>query len=79
MTNEELQEAIRDANKDIEGLSLSPPSGLFPPHEVRRREAVLLRQITLYKIEDAKEENNEILERFNTEIYELMTAFVKVE
>ena len=79
MTNEELQDAIRDANKDIEALSLSPPGRPFPLHEVRRREAILLRQITLYKIEDAKEENNEILERFNTEIYELMTAFVKAE
>ena len=78
MTNDELQKAIRDANKDIEGLSLSPPSRPFPSHEVRRREAILLRQITLYKIEDAKEENNEILERFNTEIYDLITAFVKV-
>jgi len=47
MTNEELQEAIKDANKDIEALSLSPPSRPFPSHEVRRREAILLRQITL--------------------------------
>ena len=79
MTDKELQKAIRDANKDIEGLSLSPPSGPFPPHEVKRREAILLRQITLYKIEDARKENNEILERFNTEIYELMTAFAKAD
>ncbi len=77
MTDEELQKAIRDANKDVNSLSSSPPSGHFPPHEVRRREAILLRQITLYKIEDARQENNESLERFNTEIYELMTAFVK--
>jgi hypothetical protein len=79
MTNGELQEAIKDANNDIDSLSLPPPKGPFPQYEVKRREMILLRQITLYNIEDAKEENNEILERFNTEIYELMMAFAKAE
>ena len=54
MTNKELQNAIRNANKDIDSLSLPPPSGPLPQHEVTRREMILLRQLTLYKIEDAK-------------------------
>jgi len=77
MTDKELQEAIRDANKDIDGLSSSPPSGPFPQHEVKRREMILLRQLTLYKLEDARKHNQKSLEHFNTEIYSLMTSFVK--
>ena len=77
MTDKELQKAIRDANKDVKSLSSSPPSGPFPQHKVRRREMILLRQITLYKIEDAKKCKRKDLERFNTEIYDLITTFVK--
>lgn len=77
MTNKELQKAINDAIDDVKNLSSSPPSGPFPQHEVTRREMILLRQLTLYKIEDAKKCKRKDLERFNTEIYNLMTAFVK--
>ena len=77
MTDEELREAIRDANNDVDSLSSSPPKGPLPQEEVSRREMVLLRQMTLYKIEDAKEHNRKDLERFNTEIYDLITALVK--
>ena len=77
MTNKELQKAIKDATDDVKNLSSSPLSGPFPQHEVRHREMILLRQLTLYKIEDAKKCKRRDLERFNTEIYNLMTAFVK--
>jgi len=77
MTDEELQEAIKGANNDINSLSLPPPSGPLPQHEVRRREMILLRQLTLYKIEDARKQNKKDLELFNTAIYGLMTSFVK--
>jgi hypothetical protein len=77
MTDKELQEAIDDANKDVRSLSSSPPSGPFPQHEVTRREVILLRQLTLYKIEDAKKCRRKDLERFNTEIYNLVTPLVK--
>ena len=77
MTNKELQNAIRDATDDVKNLSSSPLDGPLPQHEVTRREMILLRQLTLYKIEDAKKCNEEDLERFNAEIYNLMTAFVK--
>jgi len=77
MTDEKLQEAIKDAESDVKGLSSPPPSGPFPQHEVRRREMILLRQLTLYKIENAKKENNKKLELFNTAIYDLMTSLVK--
>ena len=77
MTNKELREAIKDATDDVKDLSSSPPSGPFPQHEVTRREMILLRQLTLFKIEDAKKCKRKDLERFNTEIYNLMTAFVK--
>jgi hypothetical protein len=77
MTNKELQKAIKGATDDVKSLSSSPPSGPFPQHEVRRREMILLKQLTLYKIEDAKKCKRKDLERFNTEIYNLMTAFVK--
>jgi hypothetical protein len=77
MTNKELQEAIKDATDDVKSLSSSPSSGPFPQHEVTRREMILLRQLTLYKIGDAKKYRRKDLERFNTEIYNLMTALVK--
>jgi len=77
MTDEELQEAIKEANDDRRNLSSPRPSGPLPEPEVRRREAILLRQLTLYKIEGAKEENNKDLELFNIAIYDLLTSFVK--
>ncbi|MGA8848866.1 MAG: hypothetical protein WB564_03475 [Dehalococcoidia bacterium] len=77
MTNKELREAIKDATDDVRNLSSSPFSGPFPRHEVTRREMILLRQLTLYKIEDAKKCKRKDWERSNTEIYNLMTAFVK--
>jgi hypothetical protein len=77
MTDEELREAIRDANKDLDSLHSPPPTGPLPEHEVRRREMILLRQLTLYKIEDARKQNKKDLERLNTAIYGLMTSFVK--
>jgi cytochrome b involved in lipid metabolism len=77
MTNKELQKAIKDATDEIRNLSSSPASGPFPQHEVTRREMILLRQLTLLKIEDAKKCKRKDLECFNTEIYDLMTAFVK--
>jgi hypothetical protein len=77
MTNKELQKAIKHATDDVKSLSSSPRSGPFPQHEVTRREMILLRQLTLFKIEDAKKCKRKDLERFNTEIYNLMTAFLK--
>ena len=77
MTNKELQKAIKDATDDVKNLSSPPLDGPLPQHEVTRREMILLRQLTLFKIEDAKKCNRKDLERFNTEIYNLMTAFVK--
>jgi len=41
------------------------------------REMILLRQLTLYKIADAKKQNKKDLELFNTAIYGLMASFVK--
>jgi len=77
MTDEELQEAINDANNDVNCLSLFPPAGPLPDSEIRRREMILLRQLTLYKIEDARKQNKKDVELFNTAIYGLMTSFVK--
>ena len=77
MTNKELREAIKDTTDDVKNLSSSPRNGPFPQHEVTRREMILLRQLTLYKIEDAKKCKRKDLERFNSEIYNLITAFVK--
>ncbi|MCD6453046.1 MAG: hypothetical protein J7K77_02015 [Dehalococcoidales bacterium] len=75
MTDEELQKAIEDAENNVKGLSSPPPSGPLPEQEVRRREMVLLRQLTLYKIVDAKRQNKKGLELLNTAIYGLMVAF----
>jgi len=77
MTNKELQEAIKDAENDVHGLSSPPPSGPLPQREVWRREMILLRQLTAYKIEEAKKQGKKDLELFNTAIYDLMTSFVK--
>ncbi len=75
MTDEELEEAIEDANNDLSNLSR--PTEPFPQHEVRRREMILLRQLTIYKIKDARKQGKKDLELFNTAIYGLMTSFVK--
>jgi hypothetical protein len=77
MTNKELRGTIKDATDDVKNLSSSPSSGPFPQHEVTRREMILLRQLTLFKIEDAKKSKRKDLECFNTETYNLITAFVK--
>ena len=77
MTDEELQEAIEEATNDVKGLSSPPPSGPLPEQEVRRREMILLRQLTAYKIVRAKKESRKDLEHLNTLIYDLMTSFVK--
>ena len=75
MTDEELQEEIRVAREIRDNLPR--PSAPLPQHEVRRREMLLLRELTLYKIEDAKKQNKKDLELFNTAIYGLITSFVK--
>ena len=54
MTNKELQKAIKDATDDVRCLSSCRSGGPLPQHEVTRREMILLRQVTLFKIEDAK-------------------------
>ena len=77
MTDEELKEAIEDAENDVKNLSSSLTSGPFPQHEVSRREMILLRQLTLYKIEEARKQGKKDLELLNTAIYGLMTSFVK--
>ena len=77
MTDEELQGAIKDANKDLDSLHSPPPSGPLPQHEVWCREMILLRQLTAYKIEYAKNKGDRKSELFNTEIYDLLTSFVK--
>ncbi len=77
MTDEELQEAIKNAENDVRNLSRHMPSGPFPQAEVRRRETILLRQLTLYKIEDARKHDKKDLELLNTAIYDLMTDFLK--
>lgn len=77
MTNKELREAIKDATDDVKNLSSSPSSGPFPQNEVTRREMILLRQLTLFKIEDAKKCKRKDLECFNTEIYNFITPFLE--
>ncbi len=77
MTDEELQEAIKDAENDVRNLSRHMPSGPFPQHEVRRREIILLRPITLYKIAEARKQDNKESELLDTAIYGLMTSFVE--
>lgn len=78
MTDKELQEAIADAENDVKSLSSSLSSVPFPQHEVSRREMILLRPLTLYKIQRARKQGNKELELFNTAIYGLMTASVKL-
>ena len=78
MTDEELLQAINEANKALDSLSSSPKTdGPFTEHEIRRREIVLLRQVTAYKIQDAREQNQKLLEALNTDIYRSMTDFLE--
>ena len=72
MTDEELQEALEDATNDISNLSR--PTRPLPQHVVSRREIILLRQLILYQIKDAKKREMGNLERFNSDLYNLITA-----
>lgn len=48
MTDQDLQQAIQDANEAVYSLTRPPqPKGPFPKHEVSRREVILLRQVTV--------------------------------
>ena len=77
MTDDELQQAIRDANEALNSLTTPHQfEGPFPKDEVRRREVILLRQVTAYKILEAREQGKEDLELFNTAIYDVMTSFL---
>jgi len=77
MTDEQLKQAIQDANKALNGLT-SPHQfeHPFPKYEVRRREIILLRQVTAYKILEARGQGEKDLELFNTAIYDAMTSFL---
>ena len=75
MTDGELQQAIQDANDALYSLTRPPhPQGPFPEHEVRRREIILLRQVTAYKILDAREAGKRDLELLHTAVYERMAS-----
>jgi len=76
-TKEIANETIKEAENDVCNLSRHMPSGPFPQAEVRRRETILLRQLTLYKIEDARKHDKKDSELLNTAIYDLMTDVLK--
>lgn len=75
MTDKELKKAIKEANEALDALS--PPSGPLSAGEVRFREMVLLRQLTLYKIEDTRKQDRKDLELLNIEICGLITSFLE--
>ena len=75
MTDEELQEEIQDVREIRDNLPR--PSAPLPQHDVRRREMLLLRELTLYKMEDAKKRNKKDLELLNTQIYDLIISFTE--
>lgn len=77
MTNKELKLAIKKANEDIDSLSRNMPPGPFPEAEVRRREMILLKQMTLYKIVRARKQKDKVKEFFNIALYRLMTSFLE--
>lgn len=76
MTDRELQQAIKDANDALHSLSCPPPQGPLPEREVRRREIILLRQVTAYKILNSREKGQRDLELLHTTVYERMTSFL---
>jgi anti-sigma-K factor RskA len=78
MSDDELQKAIQDANEALNSLT-SPYKSKepFPEHEVRRREIILLRQVTAYKILRARGQGEKDLELFNIAIYDAMTSFLE--
>ena len=78
MTEDELQQAIKVANEALDSLTIPHQfKKPFPQHEVRRREIILLRQVTAYKILEAKEQGEKGSELFHTDIYDVMTSFLE--
>ena len=77
MTDRELQEAIQEANEALDSLTPHQSNEPFPEYEVRRREIILLRQVTAYKILEAREQDKKDLELFHTEIYRSMTSLLE--
>lgn len=78
MSDDELQKAIQDANEALNSLT-SPHQSKepFPEHEARRREIILLRQVTAYKIVRAREQGEKDSELFSIAIYDAMTSFLE--
>ncbi|MFC2013632.1 hypothetical protein ACFLU8_01960 [Chloroflexota bacterium] len=72
MTDEELQNAIQDVNESIDNLPKSDES--MSKEEKRRREVFLLKKDILYKIKDARENNEKDKELYHTMDYGLLTS-----
>jgi hypothetical protein len=75
MTNKELKKAFRDMQEEVNNLPRSAEP--LPEDEVRRRELILLKQVILRKIADAKKQKERQKELFNIGLYGLITSFLE--
>ena len=73
MTDEELQEEIRDISESIANLPESDKS--LSEEEKRRRAVLLLKKDILGKIKDAREKNDKNAELHHSMVYGLLTSW----
>ena len=80
MTDQELQQAIQDAEEAAFSLIRLPkPEVPFSRRERIRREVIVWRQMTAYKIQKAREQGESDLELLHTAIYGIMTSFLEAQ
>ena len=70
MTDEELEKAIQEVSESLDNLP--EPDEHTPRH---RREVLLLKKRTLFKIKEAKEKGNPSQELHNSVYYSLITSW----
>jgi len=73
MTNEELEQEIRDVSESIE--SLAEPEKPLSKEEKRHRDVLLLKKEILDNIKDAREKNDKSGEIRNLMTYGLLTSW----
>jgi len=75
MTDEDLQEAIREVSESLDNLPKSADS--LSKEDKRRRQLLLLKKETLDRIKAAREKNDKDEELYNIMLYGLLTSWGK--
>ena len=73
MTDEELEQEVREVNEGLKGLPESDKP--LSKEDMRRKQVLLLKKDTLEKIKDAREKNEKNEELYYAMFYGLLTSW----